>query len=243
MTERGIEAAIEYFRRAYGAGMPSCNQWDYIHSDDRVTKSVNAVGGVTWPEGGYGIVEDRLRVLYPNSVCSVCTPTWKCEVPANGYESDGCGNRRLNPICNLIIHPGETIMKTWTINTQKDLKGTVGQTAGYLLWHITAPFVRDVSYGGPDATPATWIDEKGVEQVAVIQMNAWGKADVALDSDRSFGFAEEYKEISEVDVLSEKAGYTVQLRYPKGVSMGTVAIGVGLLVGVMYVVLKKKKGR
>lgn len=29
-----------------------------------------------------------------------CTPVWKCEQPLNGYEADGCGNRRLNPTCN-----------------------------------------------------------------------------------------------------------------------------------------------
>ncbi len=29
-----------------------------------------------------------------------CTPNWNCEVPQNGYEFDGCGNRRLNPACN-----------------------------------------------------------------------------------------------------------------------------------------------
>ena len=29
-----------------------------------------------------------------------CVPAWKCELPLNGYENDGCGNRRLNPACN-----------------------------------------------------------------------------------------------------------------------------------------------
>lgn len=28
-----------------------------------------------------------------------CIPDWICEKPFNGYESDGCGNRRLNPDC------------------------------------------------------------------------------------------------------------------------------------------------
>lgn len=30
-----------------------------------------------------------------------CIPDWKCEQPLNGYESDGCGNRRLNIECNI----------------------------------------------------------------------------------------------------------------------------------------------
>ena len=29
-----------------------------------------------------------------------CVPNWQCELPLNGYESDGCGNRKPNPICN-----------------------------------------------------------------------------------------------------------------------------------------------
>lgn len=29
-----------------------------------------------------------------------CVPKWKCEVPANGYENDGCGLRRANVRCD-----------------------------------------------------------------------------------------------------------------------------------------------
>lgn len=29
-----------------------------------------------------------------------CVPDWQCETPPNGYEFDGCGNRRLNTNCN-----------------------------------------------------------------------------------------------------------------------------------------------
>lgn len=28
-----------------------------------------------------------------------CIPNWQCEQPLNGYEKDGCGNRKLNPAC------------------------------------------------------------------------------------------------------------------------------------------------
>ncbi len=31
-----------------------------------------------------------------------CVPNWQCETPLNGYENDGCGNRRLNTACNPI---------------------------------------------------------------------------------------------------------------------------------------------
>lgn len=29
-----------------------------------------------------------------------CVPDWQCETPLDGYEFDGCGNRRLNTTCN-----------------------------------------------------------------------------------------------------------------------------------------------
>lgn len=36
----------------------------------------------------------------PTTTAQPCTPTWVCETPLNGYEKDGCGNRRLNSACN-----------------------------------------------------------------------------------------------------------------------------------------------
>ncbi len=51
----------------------------------------------------------------PCEVCSVnvpaptCVPAWICEQPLNGYEKDGCGNRRLNPACNPT-----TCIPSWT---------------------------------------------------------------------------------------------------------------------------------
>ena len=33
------------------------------------------------------------------SLVEECIPDWQCEQPLNGYESDGCGNRRLNTNC------------------------------------------------------------------------------------------------------------------------------------------------
>lgn len=34
-----------------------------------------------------------------------CIPNWQCEQPLNGYEFDGCGNRKLNIMCNPIPTP------------------------------------------------------------------------------------------------------------------------------------------
>jgi len=115
-------------------------------------------------------------------------------------------------------------MATYIINTQTNLKGTVEQMTGYLMWHITEPIKYDVSYGPEDGIPATWVDEKGVEQVAVIKTNAWGTADVALDENRSFENAENYIDITQVNIISAKSGYTTQLRYPRYLGEGITFI-------------------
>lgn len=44
---------------------------------------------------------------------SGCVSNWQCELPLNGYESDGCDNRRLNPICNITLGDAQ-IMSTPT---------------------------------------------------------------------------------------------------------------------------------
>lgn len=31
-----------------------------------------------------------------------CVPDWQCEIPLNGYEFDGCGNRQVNAACNPV---------------------------------------------------------------------------------------------------------------------------------------------
>lgn len=41
-----------------------------------------------------------------NEACNPCVPNWQCETPPNGYESDGCGNRRLNSTCNPPVEAG-----------------------------------------------------------------------------------------------------------------------------------------
>ena len=38
-----------------------------------------------------------------NAACNPCVPSWVCELPLNGYEDDGCGNRRPNAACNPCV--------------------------------------------------------------------------------------------------------------------------------------------
>ncbi len=50
----------------------------------------------------YGSEDDSpYHILdYSTFTLSSCTPNWQCEQPLNGYESDGCGNRRQSSNCN-----------------------------------------------------------------------------------------------------------------------------------------------
>ena len=43
---------------------------------------------------------DGAPVGEPQYCIGACVPLWQCEIPLNGYESDGCGNRRLNTACD-----------------------------------------------------------------------------------------------------------------------------------------------
>jgi len=38
----------------------------------------------------------------PQYCIGECIPVWICELPLNGWEFDGCGNRKLNPECDPI---------------------------------------------------------------------------------------------------------------------------------------------
>lgn len=35
-----------------------------------------------------------------DNVVLICQPNWRCERPLNGFENNGCGDRRINPECN-----------------------------------------------------------------------------------------------------------------------------------------------
>ena len=48
--------------------------------------------------GSYTLLNDTTNITL-----NVCTPNWQCEQPLNGYENDGCGNRRLSAVCNPCI--------------------------------------------------------------------------------------------------------------------------------------------
>lgn len=44
-----------------------------------------------------------------------CTPNWQCESPFNGNESDGCGNRRVNSMCDLPIPARCLVFQKWKV--------------------------------------------------------------------------------------------------------------------------------
>ena len=70
-----------------------------------------------------GFIDTDFRATYKGvtkyySVRAPCTPNWKCNIPLDGYESDGCGNEKYNALCEppivgcdkkeLLIHVTET---------------------------------------------------------------------------------------------------------------------------------------
>lgn len=127
-----------------------------------------------------------------------------------------------------------------TINTQKNLKGTVEQIPGGLLWHITAPIVKNFYYGSSDVVPATYIDAQGNEQMAVYGKGNWGNGtlDYALDENYSGGLAEKYAKSNEVRVLSQKPGMTMQLQYPKS-NLTTYLIIIAVVAGIIFLMSRK----
>ena len=51
-----------------------------------------------------GAIDFEFRATYKGitkyySIVALCVPNWQCEIPLNGYEEDGCGNRRENIDC------------------------------------------------------------------------------------------------------------------------------------------------
>jgi len=71
-----------------------------------ITKRFTLTGLVA---GTYSIESDPSGITIPIIVTGIippiCVPSWRCEWPLNGYESDGCGNRRLNSACSPVEPP------------------------------------------------------------------------------------------------------------------------------------------
>lgn len=63
---------------------------------------------MSWTVTSGGVSEWIIMGVSLNPVIS-CIPNWQCELPLNGYENDGCGNRRLNSSCNPPIEITEAI--------------------------------------------------------------------------------------------------------------------------------------
>ncbi len=55
------------------------------------------------------------QICSGTSCASTCTPNWQCETPRNGYESDGCGNRRVRPACDPPIPAQCLVLQIWKI--------------------------------------------------------------------------------------------------------------------------------
>lgn len=211
--------AIGYFIRNFGATMPACNQWAYIHS--KVWEAIENSGGsprpgiVLWSTGGTSVVEDPLRIRYPNVPCGDVIP------PGNGKK-------------------GET--KIWTIKGEKGMCGTVeNPLATGPLWHIKCTDVADFFYGGEDAIPVTWVQSNGKDGIGVLSGGGLYLLAGSEYGAQDWYSAEELKSKVKVTFPNGK-NYTGRVAI-SSVSMGTVAVGLALFVGAAYAILKKKKKR
>lgn len=77
----GTSSILLFFPSSY---LLSVDKVGYIHVSN---KPMNLISGE----------EVHMVYMYPEGSC---IPDWQCETPLNGYEFDGCGNRRTNTICN-----------------------------------------------------------------------------------------------------------------------------------------------
>lgn len=73
--------------------------YTYDQSVERAINQTLSYLGPTWKRI-YGVDMKRTDICGQEGWVPPCTPVWACESPLNGYEADGCGNRRLNPACN-----------------------------------------------------------------------------------------------------------------------------------------------
>lgn len=68
-------------------------------------KVINENNDLTIADVAFAYNNDGEPAGEPKYCIGACVPLWKCETPLNGYESDGCGNRQLNPVCNPVCIP------------------------------------------------------------------------------------------------------------------------------------------
>lgn len=71
--------------------------------DPRIPASAYTISGTYIPTEAQATAKyNALKAAIFAGLTGNCQPVWTCEQPLNGYESDGCGNRRLNSQCNPI---------------------------------------------------------------------------------------------------------------------------------------------
>jgi len=88
--ENGADIGAEVLYRYQDGALTSQPLWPWP-MEDLIFKETGV--SVTWEANG-----GLWKTL--NGVYGACVPNWQCEIPLNGYEKDGCGNRRQNASCN-----------------------------------------------------------------------------------------------------------------------------------------------
>jgi hypothetical protein len=99
------------------------------YSADVIELVYNGAKLMVWGYPGYpnGLLAIFAYTDYTEGDCAgippppVCVPVWNCELPLNGWEADGCGNRRGNGACNPPIAPKWNV----SIYARDSVAGTV----------------------------------------------------------------------------------------------------------------------
>jgi len=101
-----------------------------------------------------GICEQDTLIEVNSLSCGFepCIPNWVCEIPLNGFEEDGCGNRRYNAECEPYIDPCEGIYPSWICELDSEGNNTgwkIDQNECYENEYdeITCPLIVDPCEG------------------------------------------------------------------------------------------------
>lgn len=103
-----------------------------------------------------------------NSICNPCIPVWRCKMPYDGTEIDGCGNSRINQTCSPDLGDGNNI-KNGGFDTNLDGWNKYSKTSGFTGWYCCWNY-----YAGSGEADAIWDNGRvrlRVLKCAIIQLS------------------------------------------------------------------------
>jgi len=94
MTNGCVDIAPTYFKTNYGVPIYDNHNDTYTawiaHENNYITGGLVSIEQLIYADYLMGLTPDK-----------ICTPSWKCNTPLDGFEYDGCGNIKANSLCNV----------------------------------------------------------------------------------------------------------------------------------------------